>query len=336
MIVTLTGAYRNAGDHLIGDRARALLRKHVDGEIINIARRDINESHYEIFNKARAVILCGGPAYQPLIYPKVFPIELDRITSKVVPMGLGFKAKLGQSPADFKFTEAAEHFVREVHKQVKVSSVRDGLTLEMLNGLGLNNVSMTGCPAWYDLEHLTDEYQFKADAKHITFSLPAKPQPDTFKILAGLTKMFPKAQKTIAMHHGFRPAKTAHGNAMLRWHMRVFAFATARGWQVAPIADGLDKFKALYDHTDLHVGYRVHAHIYSLSQQSASLLINEDTRGVGQVTSLGGTMLMAGEGAPSVLDAVQQHFDTSGAGVLASTERIKATYPTMVEFLGSF
>jgi len=123
---------------------------------------------------------------------------------------------------------------------------------------------------------------------------------------------------------------------MLRWHVRVFAFAAARGWQVAPIADGLDKFKALYDLTDLHVGYRVHAHIYSLSQQSASILINEDTRGVGQVTALGGKMLMAGAGADGVLEAVEEHFGTRGEAVRGSTESIKATYPTMVEFLGSF
>jgi len=335
MLVTLTGAYRNAGDHLIGDRARALLRKHVDAEIVNIARRDINETHYEIFNKARAVILCGGPAYQPQIYPKVFPIELSRITANVLPMGLGFKAKLGQAPSDFKFSEPSEAFVREVHRRTKVSSVRDGLTLEMLSSMGLKNVSMTGCPAWYDLENLGREYDFKAEAKNITFSLPAKPQPDTFKIIAGLTKQFPKAQKVLAMHHGWRPAKTPQGSAMLRWHVKVFAYATALGWRVDSIADGLEKFKALYDLTDLHVGYRVHAHIYSLSQQSASILINEDSRGVGQVTALGGRLLMAGEGADGVLDAVQEHFDTMGAGVLASTDKIKATYPLMVEFLKS-
>lgn len=336
MLVTLTGAYRNAGDHLIGDRARALLRKHVDGDIVDIARRDINESHYEIFNRARAVILCGGPAYQPQIYPKVFPIDLARITANVVPMGLGFKAKLGQAPSDFKFSEPAEAFVREVHRRTKLSSVRDGLTLEMLNGMGLNNVSMTGCPAWYDLDNLGRDYEFKADAKNITFSLPAKPQPDTFKIIAGLTKRYPKAQKVLAMHHGWRPAKTAQGNAMLRWHVRVFAYATALGWRIDSIADGLEKFKALYDLTDLHVGYRVHAHIYSLSQQSASILINEDTRGVGQVTALGGKMLMAGAGADGVLEAVEEHFDTRGEAMRGSTERIKATHPTMVEFLGSF
>lgn len=335
MLITLTGAYRNAGDHLIGHRARALLRKHVDEEIINIDRREISELHYPLFNKARAVILCGGPAYQAQIYPKVFPIDLSHIDSKVVPMGLGWKGNLGSTPADFKFPEPAENFIREVHRNIEVSSVRDHLTLEVINNLGINNVSMTGCPAWYDLDHLDDDYIFQSDAKKITFSLPAKPQPDTFDIIAGISRDFPKAQKTLAMHHGWRPSKSDKGNEMLKWHLRVAAFATARGWKIAPIADGLDKFRRLYDETDLHVGYRVHAHIYSLSQQTASLLINEDSRGVGQTTSLGGAMLMAGDGADVVLDAIRKHFDTKGSGVLESTNRIKATYPTMVKFLNT-
>jgi hypothetical protein len=333
MLITLTGAYRNAGDHLIGDRARGLLRKHVDEDVVNLDRREITEDHYPLFNKARAVILCGGPAYQAHIYPKVFPIELSRITSKVVPMGLGWKGNLDSTPVDFKFPEPAEAFIREVHRNIEVSSVRDHLTLEVLNNLGIKNVSMTGCPAWYDLEHLDDDYEFKKEAKKITFSLPAKPQPDTFDIIAGISKEFPKAEKVLAMHHGWRPSKSDKGNEMLKWHLKVFAFATSRGWKVSSIADGLEKFRTLYDETDLHVGYRVHAHIYSLSQQSASLLINEDSRGVGQTTSLGGAMLMAGEGAEVVLAAIRNHFETGGAAMLESTNRIKATYPTMVKFL---
>lgn len=333
MLVTLTGAYRNAGDHLIGHRARALLRKHVDQEIVNIDRRAINEDSYEIFNKAKAVILCGGPAYQAGIYPKVFPISLERITSKVVPMGLGWKGNLSQTPKDFKFPEVAEKFIREVHSKIEVSSVRDALTLEVIQGMGINNVSMTGCPAWYDLDNLENEYVFKPTATKIAFSLPAKPQEDTFGIIAGLSKEFPKAEKVLAMHHGWRPSKSVKGNEMFKWHLKVMAFAVARGWKIMSIADGLDKFRELYDSADLHLGYRVHSHIYSLSHQSASLLINEDSRGVGQTTSLGGEMLMAGTGAQVVLDAVRKHFDTKGAAVLESTNRIKATYPVMVKFL---
>ncbi len=101
------------------------------------------------------------------------------------------------------------------------------------------------------------------------------------------------------------------------------------------MADGLEQFKTLYDLTDLRVGYGVHAHNYWLSQHSANILINEDTRGVGQVAAPGSKMHMAGEGAASVLDAVAEHFDSQVSAVRGSIERIKATYPTTVEYLGS-
>ena len=137
------------------------------------------------------------------------------------------------------------------------------------------------------------------------------------------------------MQFGCRPAKTANGNAMLRWHVKVFAFATGQGWRVDSNADGLEIFKTLYDLTDLYLSNRVHAHIHSLLKQPASILINEDTRGVGQVTALGREMLIAGEGAASVLDAVADHFDTGGEAVRVITVGIKATHPMMVECLGS-
>lgn len=36
-----------------------------------------------------------------------------------------------------------------------------------------------------------------------------------------------------------------------------------------------------YDSCFLHIGFRVHAHIYNLSQGNVSILINEDARGIG-------------------------------------------------------
>lgn len=333
MLVTLTGAYRNAGDYLIGHRARALLAKHVDQEIVNVDRLGITDAHYETFNKAKAIILCGGPAYQANIFPKIYPLDLERIETKIVPMGLGHKGNLAEDPKDFKFPPVAEQFIRDIHKDIKLSSVRDLVTLDVIKGLGINNVSMTGCPAWYDLDHLGRDYVFKPEATKIVFSLPAKPQPDTFEIIAGISKMFPKAQKVLALHHGWRPSKSAKGQQMLKWHLKVAAFGLARGWSTANLADGLGKLQELYDSADFHLGYRVHAHIYSISQQSASLLINEDSRGVGQITTMGGAMLMAGSGAEVVLDAVREHFDTKGANVALSTQRITGYYPKMVEFL---
>jgi len=43
----------------------------------------------------------------------------------------------------------------------------------------------------------------------------------------------------------------------------------------------------IYDTCDLHIGFRVHAHIYNLSHRHRSLLIEEDNRGAGVNDALG-------------------------------------------------
>lgn len=46
------------------------------------------------------------------------------------------------------------------------------------------------------------------------------------------------------------------------------------------IAFGCEGFH-LYDDCDLHIGYRVHAHIYNMSIRNRSILLEEDSRGAG-------------------------------------------------------
>lgn len=58
------------------------------------------------------------------------------------------------------------------------------------------------------------------------------------------------------------------------------------GFTVHDIAYGSAGF-SLYDGCDLHVGPRVHAHIYNLSQRKRSILIEEDSRGAGVNEPLG-------------------------------------------------
>ncbi|MEY4367626.1 MAG: hypothetical protein RLZ28_1041 [Actinomycetota bacterium] len=335
MLVTISGAFRNSGDYLIGHRARALLREFVDAEVLDQNRLAIDAESYKNFDAARALILCGGPAYQPLIFPKIYPLDMKRIETKIVPMGLGWKGNLSQTPEDFKFPEPAEKFIREVHDNIKLSSVRDHVTLSILNGMGLKNVSMTGCPAWYDLEFISKDFTYRANPKRIVFSLPAKPQPETFGTLAWLSDRFPNAEKYLALHHGWRPSKSEKGNAMRNWHFQVAAFGAIRGFKTVSIADGLDKMLELYGGADLHVGFRVHAHLLMLSQRRASILIAEDSRGVGQIASLGGEPLLAGGGVEKITDAISAHFDTSGAGVTKSVQVMQQTFPVMKDFLAT-
>ena len=53
-----------------------------------------------------------------------------------------------------------------------------------------------------------------------------------------------------------------------------------------------DSFK-IYDDAYLHIGFRVHAHIYNLSQRKRTILIEEDDRGAGVNEALGLPSLLA-------------------------------------------
>src|SRR4029453_7482424 len=64
------------------------------------------------------------------------------------------------------------------------------------------------------------------------------------------------------------------------------AAATALGFKVIDAAFDLSRI-AFYKNADLHVGYRVHAHLAFVSYRRPSLLIAEDGRGLGQAETLG-------------------------------------------------
>lgn len=334
MIVTICGAYRNAGDHLIGDRARALLRAFVDDDIVTVDRLAMTEAHYDLYNKARAVILCGGPAYQREIYPKIYPIERERVKPPIVPLGLGWKSAAAKAPATFKFTPPALDFIRAIHERIELSSARDPLTVEVLEKNGIDNALMTGCPAWYDLNFIDKPYRFSGEPKTIVYSMPAVMQPGTWEFLLWLTKRFPKARRIVSFHHGLVPSNDKKGRQKATQFLRFSAAAMLRGWKINSLAGSLPKLEALYGAADLHVGYRVHAHLFCLSRRISSILINEDSRGVGQAKALGARSLVVDGGDIEPFKAeIEAHLDTRGEGIERSVAVMRDTFPTMQRFL---
>lgn len=107
-----------------------------------------------------------------------------------------------------------------------------------------------------------------------------------------------------------------------------------RGWKVASLAGSLPKLEALYGNADLHIGYRVHAHLFCLSRRIPSILINEDSRGVGQAAALGATSLTVDGGKlEPIQEAVEAHFATRGEEVARAVATMRDTFPTMQQFL---
>jgi len=332
--VTLTGAFKNAGDYLIGHRARALLRAHLDAEVIDLNRREITDAHYELFNNSRAVLLTGGPAYQEKIYPGVYNLDLSRITVPVLAYGLGWKGKLGQEPEEFSFAPEAKDFVQAIHSdKSRFSSARDHLTVRMLAANGVENVSMTGCPAWYDESILNRDFQYDPNPKVVVFSMPAVPQAQVPTILAKLAKTFPKSKRYLSFQAGFASTHSKRAAEYSRWNRQMALRGVLYGFKPVEFAGNFAKFEQFMQTVDFHIGYRVHSHIFTLSQRRASILIAEDSRGVGQVAAMGGAALSAHDPAQTVVDAIDAFRDTEGVEVQTAVATMRATHSKMLEFL---
>jgi hypothetical protein len=170
MLSILTGAKKNIGDFLIGNRAKQLLSTYVDQEILEIDRFGEIEPYLDQINQSKALILCGGPAYTSDFYPSIYQLEnlIDKITVPIIPFGLGWSGSPFHAPLDFKFTSKSEAFLKRIHSAIKYSSCRDIITEKILNHQGAHNVLMTGCPVWYHLPSIEKEYTDLKNVKTIT------------------------------------------------------------------------------------------------------------------------------------------------------------------------
>ncbi|MHA1540132.1 MAG: polysaccharide pyruvyl transferase family protein [Alphaproteobacteria bacterium] len=338
MIITLTGAYRNAGDHLIGDRAIKLLKKYVDKNVINIDRKKIKPEHYALFNQADAIILCGGPAYQKMIYPGVYPLDYKKIKTPIIPMGLGWKGAITDTPKKFKFTAESKKFIKAIHKRISHSSVRDDLTLDVIKNLKLDNILMTGCPAWYDLEYIKNNFKFKTEKqiKKIAFSTPAIIDKNTIHVMKHLSKRFPDATKICTFHHGFYTGLNLTGVKKALGFIKAAFYAKKYGFKVADLNSDLKKIH-IYDDIDLHIGYRVHAHIYMLSHRRPSFIIAEDSRATGQSLSMG--LPAFNYDSPQLAEELDQslnhYFQSKGKDITKAVEKMNKTFEVMKTFLKS-
>lgn len=154
-------------------------------------------------------------------------------------------------------------------------SCRDLITCQVLQYQGFDDVCMTGCPAWYDIELVRERGKAKyKEPKRIIISDPASKYfyRECLSLTDFIIRRFPNAEVSFVFHRG---------------RDKDFSEELAnRRIQILDIAGSCDGFE-IYNECDLHIGYRVHAHIYNLSRRQNSILIEEDGRGAGVDQALG-------------------------------------------------
>lgn len=282
-ILYMTGAVINAGDFLIEKRMLALLERFMpDAKITKVCRVGVDyNNQLDFLNSFDAIIFAGGPIYQRSIYPNAIPFvsreKLERLTTPLFFFGGGNKSDVYAS----KMSADTHAFFQKGTELGCPLGCRDILTYRFLKHQGFSNVLMTGCPAWYDLGHVNqlEVNKHRNEKLKICVSEPARNSnlPLLGLLLHKLREAYSNAEITLVVHREAKPDLVENGE----WSKR-----NMDGIRMMTIA-GSDEGFHIYDDCDMHIGFRVHAHIYNLSIRNISFLINEDIRGNGVNQTLG-------------------------------------------------
>lgn len=293
--VVLTGGLKNVGDFLITKRIIELIKNTKPGcEIVEHSRYESLSSILEEVNSSNAIILAGGPGYLPNMYPKVFKLveNLDDIKVPIYAIGMGWYGAPGddQGVYQYIYTDETKKLLKRIQQDAGRLGCRDFLTARTLKNNGLDKTVLTGCPAWYDLEFINETkiaQNVDLGLKSIAFSTPAAKlfTNQSIEIMTLIKNKFPNSKLYCAFHRGigedsFTSKKEYTENMKMKNH------AEKLGYEILDLSFDVENMK-IYDSTDLHIGYRVHAHIYCLSHRRPTILIDEDGRGRGVNQALG-------------------------------------------------
>ncbi len=303
--VILTGSKNNAGDFLIKDRAKDLLtwlrpdRTVVDKD----GWKPFDRHVLDQVNESRALILLGGPALQEKMRPRVYGLveDLDEIKVPIITMGIGWYSANGawKDTHYYPLNQLSCELLYRIEKSGYLSSVRDYHTLNVLQFLGLKNYLMTGCPALYSQKHIGSSMNVSPTVSKVGFSLGVsmKTSERMFRqmqdVVLNLRDTLASASLVVAFHHGLNGGYLhSHGStpSLDKAQQRFCSWLIANGIEFEDISGSAESLKKFYSGCDLHIGYRVHAHIFMCSISKPSILICEDGRGKALSEVLGGVM----------------------------------------------
>jgi len=276
-------AKKNLWDFLIFERAKKLLGKNLDSNSFLEVKwwEYISDELLIEINKTKAIIICGWPGLQQSIYPSVYPLRnnLNDINVPIYTLWSWWKWIPWDNASlyKYKFTNKSKQLL----DKIKYFWVRDYKTKTALIENGYKNVSMNWCPVWYDLESIWKEFSLPkniGDIKNIVFTPAQNPvlHKQSIDSIYLLKELFPSSNIIISFHRWIK----VDGETSLSESKnieKIIKVAKELNLEVKDTSYSTEKIK-FYNDCDLHIWYRVHAHIYFLSKRLPSILIHEDGR----------------------------------------------------------
>ena len=294
-IALLSGAVKNAGDYLITRRTKDLLKTVIPDSEIKVMVRNMpfHGSRLEKLNEAELALIGGGPVYRWNLYPDRMPLAgdaLSMVKPRLAILGGGWYGSNCdiEEVWKYKFSETTKKLLQRAVRDTGKLGCRDYYAMRVLISNDINDAVMTGCPAWYDIDKIGKRLDKMPEIRKIAVSDPADVKhygEQSIRVCEYLKKRYPGAELLYIFHRGTKvDAYTDQETVNVIDGMKPRLLAM--GYTIHDIASGYQGFHH-YDDCDLHVGHRVHAHIYNLSERHASILIEEDARGAGVNEPLG-------------------------------------------------
>ncbi|MGM0843669.1 MAG: polysaccharide pyruvyl transferase family protein [Bacillota bacterium] len=284
--IALTGAKKNVGDYLITNRALALLEKIAPNYdyVIKPHWEELNDM--SLVNNSEGIIILGGPGFQMNMYPGVYKLvkRLDDIKVPIYTLGTGWKGVPGDKTTEklYKFTESAVQMLDKMNETVVGMSCRDYQTKRTLRNNGYENVTMTGCPVWYDIDSIGKKFDIPQKIRRIVYT-PAQDEffsDQSIEVLKYLKNRYIDSEIIVSFHRGIGEVDEFTPESDAKNTLKIANAAEKIGAKVVDVSSDAAKL-SFYDDCNFHVGYRVHAHIYFLSKRLPSILLHEDGRGNG-------------------------------------------------------
>ncbi|HIP33308.1 MAG TPA: polysaccharide pyruvyl transferase family protein [Bacteroidia bacterium] len=337
--IILTGGLKNVGDYLIAYRAKKLIEEYVTTDIIEYNRWEKLDDYLEIINSSKGIIICGGPGFSENMYPNTYPLveNLEDIKVPITTLGVGWSGFPINRPEEFKFTKDAHKLMQKIHNSSAFYACRDEISELILKKEGYSNTLMTGCPVWYDLDNLNKELKEKKEIKKIVFTTPADQKLifQVIKLINMLKKKFPNAIIYNSFHRGIEADKYTSWKGSLVYKLMA-KYGELRGLKTVDTSYDLSKID-FYEDCDLHIGYRVHAHLYFLSKRLPSILLSEDGRGVGMSEALNTEIFKVQD--KNIINKVSNYLDTciknNYSSLQETSSLIDNNFTVMEKFLKS-
>lgn len=310
---------KNAGDFLIHKRSRELImrEKGVPASALTTMRgwRLLNADKV---NQHKALIICGGPALDRNFYPTIYPL-VRNIRSIKVPiflLGVGAPA-LKTDPRQLSLSKQSLTVLKYAVDTGGGISVRDPVTSDLLAKYKIPH-SITGCPVYFH-PHSGPFYKAATTSPRVVFTpgfLHIDPALTQYhrKLLAALRREF--TDLTVSFHRGKGPElNTEHVSVM-------------------DVTGSADKMEA-YQNYDLHVGFRVHAHIWFMSTGRPSVLIPSDVRGIGanQLLGLHFQTLWRNVPVDSIIQMLRKELCFDAPSIQKGLSKVNALKEKMTEFV---